>query len=45
MSEAVCSAQVVAATLTGVGMRHMEGQVFDVVVIDEAAQAIEAACW
>lgn len=40
------SAQVVCATLTGVGVRHIaELPSFDIVVIDEAAQALEPACW
>ncbi len=37
--------QVVCATLTGVLHPHLEQHAFDVAVIDEAAQALEAACW
>lgn len=37
--------QVVCATLTGVLHRHLEQHAFDVAVIDEAAQALEAASW
>lgn len=36
---------VVLATSTGVGSRHFVGLSFDRVVIDEAAQALEVACW
>ena len=45
MDEAIRAARVVAATLTGVGGKLLHGQTFDVVVIDEAAQAMEPACW
>jgi hypothetical protein len=37
--------QVVCATLAGVLHRHLEQHTFDVAVVDEAAQALEAACW
>ncbi len=39
------SAQVIAATLVGVGSHHLQGKVFGTVFIDEAAQALEPACW
>jgi len=40
------NASVICATLTGVGSRQLENlPPFDVVVIDEAAQALEPACW
>lgn len=45
VDEAIRAARVVAATLTGVGGKLLHGQTFDVVVIDEAAQAMEPACW
>ncbi len=49
VGEVLASAQVVAATLTGALSRTLVKAVrdapFDVVVIDEAAQALEAACW
>jgi superfamily I DNA and/or RNA helicase len=38
-------AQVVCCTLSGALHYHLSSQVFDVAVIDEAAQALEAACW
>jgi len=36
---------VVCATLTGVDSQVLGERTFDLVVIDEAAQAIEPACW
>ncbi|KAF2670088.1 DNA helicase [Microthyrium microscopicum] len=41
----VGAARVVLATLHGAGGRQLRGQKFDVVVIDEAGQALEAQCW
>lgn len=38
-------ARVVASTLVGASSRVMEGQKFTTLFIDEAAQALEAACW
>ena len=38
-------ARVVASTLVGANSRIMEGQKFTTLFIDEAAQALEAACW
>lgn len=38
-------ARVVACTLTGSDSRIMTGQKFATLFIDEAAQALEAACW
>jgi ATP-dependent RNA/DNA helicase IGHMBP2 len=43
--EVVRSARVVCATLTGCLHPHLRAQTFDVVVVDEAAQALEPACW
>ncbi|GLI64102.1 hypothetical protein VaNZ11_007275 [Volvox africanus] len=38
-------AQVVCCTLTGAAHRQLESELFDVAVVDEAAQALEAATW
>jgi superfamily I DNA and/or RNA helicase len=38
-------ARVVACTLVGAANRLLDGQKFSTVFIDEAAQALEAACW
>lgn len=38
-------ARVIASTLVGSNSRIMEGQKFSTLFIDEAAQALEAACW
>lgn len=38
-------ARVVACTLTGAANRVLEGEKFSTLFIDEAAQALEAACW
>ena len=38
-------ARVIACTLVGAGHRLLDGQKFGTVFIDEAAQALEAACW
>ena len=45
MDEVVASARVVCCTLSGAAGRQLNDQAFDLVVIDEAAQALEAACW
>ena len=37
--------KVVLSTLHGAGGYHMKNQRFDVVVVDEASQALEAQCW
>jgi superfamily I DNA and/or RNA helicase len=39
------SANVLCATLTGLDDQMLAGRTFDLAVIDEAAQAIEPACW
>jgi ATP-dependent RNA/DNA helicase IGHMBP2 len=41
----VDGAQVVLATTTGAASEHLFERPFDLVVVDEAAQALEAACW
>jgi superfamily I DNA and/or RNA helicase len=38
-------ARVIASTLVGSSNRLLDGQKFGTVFIDEAAQALEAACW
>ena len=38
-------ARVIASTLVGSANRILEGQKFTTLFIDEAAQALEAACW
>ena len=38
-------ARVIASTLVGSGHRLLEGMKFNTLFIDEAAQALEAACW
>ncbi len=39
------SAHVIASTLVGSSSRLLEGMKFSTLFIDEAAQALEAACW
>ena len=39
------SAHVIASTLVGSSSRLLEGKRFSTLFIDEAAQALEAACW
>lgn len=41
----VAQSQVVLATCHGAGGHQLRGAQFDVVVIDEASQALEAQCW
>lgn len=43
--ELIGGSKVVLATLHGAGGWHARGQKFDVVIVDEASQALEAACW
>ncbi|BGP09805.1 hypothetical protein JCM10049v2_005679 [Rhodotorula toruloides] len=45
VSEVVSKARVVLATTHGAGGRSLDRFDFDVVIIDEAAQATEPACW
>ncbi len=37
--------QVVLSTLHGAGGFHLKNEKFDVVIVDEASQALEAQCW
>ncbi|PGH08846.1 hypothetical protein AJ79_05850 [Helicocarpus griseus UAMH5409] len=41
----VTESKVVLATLHGAGGHQLKNQKFDVVIIDEASQALEAQCW
>ncbi|PGH35802.1 hypothetical protein GX50_01386 [[Emmonsia] crescens] len=41
----VTDSKVVLATLHGAGGHQLRNQKFDVVIIDEASQALEAQCW
>lgn len=43
--ELFSEARVIASTLVGAANRILEGQTFRTLFIDEAAQALEAACW
>ncbi|GIL72077.1 hypothetical protein Vretimale_514 [Volvox reticuliferus] len=43
--EVIKGARVVCCTLTGAAHRQLESELFDVAVVDEAAQALEAATW
>ncbi|KAM3579924.1 hypothetical protein VKS41_007642 [Umbelopsis sp. WA50703] len=45
VGEIIQGSQVVLSTLNGCGARNMFNHEFDVVVIDEATQALEAECW
>ena len=38
-------AQVIACTLSGTGSYNLKGHTFDIVVVDEAAQALEISTW
>ncbi|KAL2133803.1 hypothetical protein VTI74DRAFT_1660 [Chaetomium olivicolor] len=45
VSSLVQGSKVVLATLHGAGGFQLRGEQFDVVIIDEASQALEAQCW
>ena len=45
VDEVIGGSNVICATLSGALSNSLRDQSFDVVVIDEAAQALEAACW
>lgn len=45
VTDVIKTADVVLTTLTGACSRKLENTSFDLVIIDEAAQALEIACW
>nr|XP_043623797.1 DNA-binding protein SMUBP-2 [Erigeron canadensis] len=45
VTDVIKNADVVLTTLTGSLTRKLDGTSFDLVIIDEAAQALEVACW
>lgn len=45
VSNLIRGSKVVLATLHGAGGFHLRQESFDVVIIDEASQALEAQCW
>ncbi|XP_078153290.1 DNA-binding protein isoform X1 [Carex rostrata] len=45
VADVIKNADVVLTTLTGAVSRKLDNYSFDLVVIDEAAQALEVACW
>ncbi|XP_073107835.1 uncharacterized protein [Elaeis guineensis] len=45
VTDVIKNADVVLTTLTGAFSCKLEGSAFDLVIIDEAAQALEVACW
>ncbi|KAJ5724497.1 hypothetical protein N7493_006225 [Penicillium malachiteum] len=45
VDDLVRESSVVLATLHGAGGHQLKNQKFDVVIIDEASQALEAQCW
>ncbi|KAI8092158.1 P-loop containing nucleoside triphosphate hydrolase protein [Gilbertella persicaria] len=45
VDEVLNNAQVTISTLNGAASRNMVNKEFDVVIIDEATQALEAECW
>ncbi|KAG8830770.1 hypothetical protein FRC17_004265 [Serendipita sp. 399] len=45
VSRVVDDAKIVLATCHGAGGKQLVNRYFDVVIIDEAAQALEAVCW
>lgn len=45
VSDLIRGCKVVLATLHGAGGHQLVGEKFDIVIIDEASQALEAQCW
>jgi superfamily I DNA and/or RNA helicase len=45
VADVIKDSTVILTTLTGALSRQLRDTTFDVVIIDEAAQALEVACW
>lgn len=45
VSDVIKNADVILTTLTGALTRKLDNTTFDLVIIDEGAQALEVACW
>ncbi|CAA7395424.1 unnamed protein product [Spirodela intermedia] len=45
ITDVLKNSDVVLTTLTGASSRKLDSMTFDLVIIDEAAQALEIACW
>ena len=45
VSELLRTSKVVLSTLHGAGGYHLKDERFDIVIVDEASQALEAQCW
>lgn len=45
VTDVIKNADVVLTTLTGASSHKLDNTSFDLVIIDEAAQALEIACW
>ncbi len=45
IEDLIDKAQVICTTLVGANHKYLQGMLFKTVVIDEAAQALEPACW
>lgn len=45
VTDVIKNSDVVLTTLTGALSRKLDNTSFDLVIIDEAAQALEIACW
>lgn len=45
VDEILTSSKVVLTTLHGAGSNMLQREAFDIVIIDEASQALEASCW
>lgn len=45
VADVIKNSDVMLTTLTGASSRKLENVTFDLVIIDEAVQALEVACW